>query len=47
VLPGARRGALASRDPYIGDMMYSARHATIAQIVFENVLQNQEKTSTR
>ena len=34
---------VAEKDPYIGDMMYSARHATIAQIVFENVLIDQEK----
>lgn len=33
----------AEKDEYIGDMMYSARHATIAQIVFENILNDQEK----
>lgn len=33
----------AEPDPYIGDMMYSARHATIAQIVFENILNEQDR----
>lgn len=33
----------AERDPYIGDMMYSSRHSTIAQIVFENILSEQER----
>ncbi|MDX1940289.1 MAG: SIR2 family protein [Saprospiraceae bacterium] len=31
------------KDEYIGDMMYSSRHATIAQLVFENILKDQEK----
>jgi hypothetical protein len=38
-----RQIVIAERDEYIGDMMYSARHATIAQIVFEHVLNDQER----
>ena len=34
---------IAEKNEYIGDMVYSARHATIAQIVFENILNDQEK----
>jgi SIR2-like domain len=38
-----KRIVTAERDQYVGDMMYSARHATIAQIVFESILNDQEK----
>ena len=38
-----KRIVLTQHDEYIGDMLYSARHATIAQIVFENILVDQER----